>query len=221
MNSARSHSSSILVNKTSLWISGGLGDKGSLSSTEIIHSEGTFEECTELPEPIAYHCTSQLNSTHLIIAGNVYPNHNQVYMVDTTNNPFKFTSLPNMLKQRWGCACAVITSSTLTSDGSIEEDVQILVAGGDFPTYKSTELYSFKNQKWEDGPQLPTGFYYGGYTQRVDDFILIGGWDGSTYTTGLTRYNQEKNNFEFLYSHLKIGRSRFGTIVVDREDYCT
>ena len=180
-----------------------------------------FEQSTELPEPMAYHCSAQINKTHLIIAGNIYPPHTQAYVVDTNSAPFKFTKLPVMLKQRWGCACAVIRTNNKFSEYSSEEDILLLVAGGEFPNYVSTEFYSFLNNNWKDGPLLPRGFYYGGYTQNIDDFILMGGWDGSSYRSDLLRYNQADQKFEFLEGNLITGRGRFGAINVDREDFCT
>ena len=219
--SARSHASSIRIKDNSIWISGGLGDKGSLSSTEILHRGGMFQQSTELPEPMAYHCTAQINKTHLFIAGNVYDSHLQAYIVDTTNtSAFHFTKLPEMLNPRWGCACTVIrTPEKLLG----KENVKLMVVGGDFPAYKSSELYSFTTQSWTVGPELPRGFYFGGYTKTpdIDAFILIGGWDGSRYRTDLLVYNEEEGIFEVLNGNLAIGRSRFGTVVVDKEEFCS
>merc|ERR1712038_1785656 len=96
--SSRSHASSIRINETTIWVTGGLGGSGTLSTTEILSTGSTFKEGTELPEPMAYHCSAQINSTHLVLAGNVYGDHNQAYIVDTSSNPFTFTTLPNMLK---------------------------------------------------------------------------------------------------------------------------
>ena len=223
--SSRSHASSIRINESTIWVTGGLGGSGTLSSTEILHAGSTFKEGTELPEPMAYHCSAQINSTHLVLAGNVYGDHMQAYIVDTSRNPFTFTKLPNMLKPRWGCACTIIHQPTTIhhDDGFYENGVQIMVGGGDFPFYSSTDVYSFESGSWEEGPKLPRGFYLGGYTQNsyTDDFILIGGWDGSSYPTNLLKYNQYENNFDVLDTSLSIGRSRFGTIIVDKDDYCS
>merc|ERR1711963_1241083 len=218
--SSRSHASSIRINETTIWVTGGLGGSGTLSTTEILSSGSTFKEGTELPEPMAYHCSAQINSTHLVLAGNVYGDHNQAYIVDTSSNPFTFTTLPNMLKPRWGCACTIIhQGTTIDDDDSSIHEAQIMVAGGDFPFYSSTDVYSFSTNSWKEGPKLPRGFYLGGYTQNsyTDDFILIGGWDGSAYPTNLLKYDQENNSFDILDNLLSVGRSRFGTIIVDKD----
>ena len=226
LDSARSHMSSIFINESSFWISGGLGDRGSLSSTEIIHSGGSFLPATNLPEPMAYHCSARINLTHSIIAGNVYGSHREVYIVDTSRMPFQFTKLPPMLRQRWGCACTVIKTNTDKNDncGSFcnQEELQLLVVGGDFPNYKSSELYSFSTQKWVNGPKLSRGYYYGGYVQNpyTGDLILIGGWDGSSYRKDILTYNPSEHIFETMDGGLTIARSRFGTVIVDKESFC-
>jgi len=206
-------------------VTGGLGGSGTLSSTEILHSGSNFKVGTELPEPMAYHCSAQINSTHLVVAGNVYGDHMQAYIVDTSSNPFTYTTLPNLLKPRWGCACTIIRQATMLDDDDslVANDTQIMVAGGDFPFYSSTDVYSFSTNTWKSGPKLPRGFYLGGYTQNsyTDDFILIGGWDGSSYPTNMLKYDQEEDRFDVLDSPLSVGRSRFGTIIADKEDYCS
>ena len=52
------------------------------------------------------------------------------------------------------------------------------------------------------------------------NLILIGGWDGSRYRKDILTYNRRENMFETMDGGLTIARSRFGTVVVDKESFC-
>ena len=174
-------------------------------------------------------CLTKINDTHLFLSG--YQN-GQAYLVDATTQPYSFSPLPRMIfGSHDGGACATIKDSLGVT--------RVLVAGGgdtklhklDVESMKKTEFFDFNSFQWIKGPDLPRMFYMGGYVQYPDDrgFILIGGEDLKDHGriprhfNDIMRYNQTKNQFEYLPKHLDIPRSRFGSMLVEtsNDENCT
>ena len=216
---ARRYATSVVINKNTMWVSG--GDKeSSKSSSETLHVGGTFHLTTELPNSMEQHCSSRINDTHFFVAGNYYGAQTDAYIVNIdpdTVDQYHYKRLPNMRHQRYGAACMTMRDST---DG----DVKLLVAGGyRFDSFTTTEIYSLQTHKWKDGPLLPRGFFYGSYVQYPDekDFVMMGGKDdsGVIYNTFM-RYNKGSDQFELMPGSLESGRWSFGATLVLTTDSC-
>ena len=216
---ARRYATSIVLNDDTMWVSG--GDRTtSKSSSETLHKGEVFGPSTDLPEPMEQHCSSKINDTHFFVAGNKYGTQTAAYLVNVDENNadlYHFTKLPNMRHQRYGAACMTMMGSDLGDD-------KLLVAGGyRFDSFTTTEIYSLKTSHWDDGPQLPRGFYMGSYVQYPisNDFMLIGGKDDSgTIFDNIMRYNQENGEFELMPVNLESGRWSFGATLVYIKDEC-
>ena len=228
LTAVRAQASSVLINDEVLWVSGGIDGVGNASTyqtSDIIYSSGLVEPGPDMPEYIAFHCSAKINSTHVFIAGNGYwdPYAYNAYIVDTTTNPFTFIKLPSMLHARHGAACATVNIRESKEDEYVDEDgIRLLVVGGwDHPSW--TEMYSFSEDKWIEGPELPRGFSAGGYVTYPDErgFILVG---GTTllfeFKDDIMRYNVELNMFEILPGKMKLAREYFGAILIETDEPC-
>ena len=216
----RYRSSSVLLNDGRIWITGGDGTSGESLTSEILNN-GNFEMGPVLPEPTQSHCTAVINSTHAFFAGNGFDPQTQAYLVETTKEPFRFHELPPLIYKRFGAACSVIIDPNHPNDYRYSK---LLVAGGDPPTYSSTEIYSFMDNTWTYGPSLLRGFQFGGYVNYPDhfnSFVLMGGRDGShNYRADMMWYNYAKNAFEFLPGELTTPRGDFGASLALSDDDC-
>ena len=216
----RYRASSVLLDDGRIWVLGGDGEFGESTTSEVLNSKGEFELGPVLPEPMQSHCTAKINSTHVFIAGNGFDPQTQAYIVDTTKEPFHFFKLPPMYYKRFGAACSVIIDPVHPND---YHHTKLLVAGGNPPTYSSTEIYSFPDNQWIEGPSLLRGFRFGGYINYPENngFILIGGKDEKdNYRTDMMWYNDDKNTFEFLPGNLATARGDFGVALHESTDDC-
>ena len=122
-----------------------------------------------------------------------------------------------MRHQRYGSAC-------MAMKGTHNNDVSLLVAGGyRFDSFTTTEIYSFDTHKWQDGPILPRGFFYGNYIQypKDDDFVMMGGKDDSgTIFDNFMKYNQNDKTFELMPGNLETGRWAFAATLAYVNDNC-
>ena len=227
LTAVRAQASSVVINDEMMWVSGGIdgvGNETTYKTSDIIYSSGVVESGVEMPEYIAYHCAAKINSSHIFVAGNGHWDGYKynAYIIDVTTTPFTFEKLPSMLHSRWGSACASVNLPNSMVDGNDEDNTMLMVVGGwDHPSW--TEMYSFSENRWIDGPTLPRDFSAGGYVTYPDDrgFVLIG---GSTlfleFCDDIMWYNIDLNSFEILPSKLKQGREYFGAMLVEKEDPC-
>jgi len=226
LTAVRAQASSVLISDEMLWVSGGIDGVGNASTyqtSEIIYSSGVVEPGPDMPEYIAFHCSANINSTHVFIAGNGYWDQYKYnsYIVDTTTTPFSFTKLPPMLHARHGAACATINLIDDKSKNKIDTERLFVVGGWDHPSW--TEMYSPSEDKWIEGPELPRDFSAGGYLSYPDDrgFILIG---GTTllyeFRADIMQYNVELNTFEILPGKLKVAREYFGAMLIETDEPC-
>ena len=156
------------------------------------------------------------------MAGNGFEPQNQAYLVDTTKEPFHFKPLPPLMNKRFGAACSVIVDPNYPNDYSKSK---LLVSGGDPPTFTSTEMYSFSDNRWTQGPSLLRGFRFGGYVdypEHFNAFLLIGGEEDThdTYRTDMMWYNYAKNAFQLLPGELTTARGDFGVALHLSDDDC-
>ena len=217
----RYRSSSVRLNDGRIWITGGDGDNMESSSSEMLNLNGQFENGPQLPEAMQSHCSAVINSTHVFFAGNQFGRQKQAYIVDMSGEHVRFHVLPDMRSIRFGAACSVVVDPAHPLDYRY---TKLLVAGGDPPGYVSSEMYSFMDNTWTWGPNLDRGFEFGGYINYPDmfnEFILIGGKDGSgSYHTDMMRYNYANNAFEYIPGKISIARGDFGASLHSSNDDC-
>ena len=198
------------------WISGGSGNDASIgSSTELLIDENSeFVESTPLPIPMDRHCISTINSTHLFIAGNGKGDSgDRAFIVNTQNAQFTYNELSRMKHQRFSAACGAI---------HLDNEVKLIVAGGPSSTSKTSEIYSFSTNNWEDGPEVSRGFQYGGYVSDENhSLLLISGIDErSNVREDIMQYNKTKNKFETLPGKIEKRRTYFSAGAIETEEDC-
>ena len=217
----RYRSSSVHLNDGKIWIFGGDGNAGESETSEILNEKGKFELGPVLPEPMQSHCSAAINSTHVFFAGNGFDPQTQAYIVDTTKEPFHFFELPSMNYKRFGAACSVVVDPLHPDDYRY---TKLMVAGGDPQSYSTTEMYSFMDNAWVQGPALLRGFRFGGYINypdHINSFLLIGGKDNTNiYRTDMMWYNYPSNAFEFLPGKMNTARGDFGVALHLSDDDC-
>ena len=203
-----------------IWISGGDGKNStSLISSELLSDEGTFTMTTSnLPEKMLDHCVSTINDTHIFIAGTSKGNPRSAYIVNIDIQPFIFTKLPDMLKERFGAGCATLIHNSSSAQ------YKLIVAGGGYEkkAKKSTEVYSTEDGRWSEGPSLPRGFNSGGYVSTKNyALILIAGWDENMNDrSDIMAYDINSNAFQFLPGKFKIRKYGLAVIAMETEEVC-
>ena len=215
----RKFSSSVVINTSSMWISGGSAWRGESAETtsEIISiDQGIPILGVDLPEKMSKHCSASINTTHVFLAGNYY-NTKMAYIVDTSTSPFKFIKLPPLLGNREAAGCGVSVSET--------KDTQLIVAGGydwSGAMLMTSELYSIKQKQWVDGPALPRGFEHGAsVSNKEHPLMLIGGQDENGNVRGdIMDYDAKTNSFQILPGQLKTPRKVFSVVGLKTEDIC-
>jgi len=181
-----------------------------MSTSEILpKSDGSFVTGADLPTRMENYCVAKVNETHVFIAGN-FVNSKMAYIVNVATAPrFVFTKLPPLNVGRYSAACGVFKN--------YDAETSLLVAGGCCSEngYSTSEIYSVKTNSWAMGPNLPTGFYYGGYISSEENpLIIIGGLTGKyEELSELMTYQKDENQFEFLPQRLQ--KSRYGLVATE------
>ena len=139
----RHFSSSVILNKDVLWITGG-NTPLSANSSEFVRLNGPTEMGPVLPLNLNGHCMTKINDTHVIIIGGVN-NKGQSIIVDVTN--FEMTLGPRLSCERSYHAC-----ESFQHLGRIF----VVVAGGfnwdDLSSLKTTELLDItSSDQWQFG----------------------------------------------------------------------
>ena len=164
MIQARTHASSIPINSTHLWITGGRGNSGTgkfKKTTELINvRDNTSNLYYELENGIEDHAMVHIDNIQLtvIIGGKIDTiRHgeasNKTYLFD--HNSESFQSGPSLLQSRYGHSAGVIYADK----GTIREKVGIVVVGGCVDTQhclNSVEILwdICPNAQWISGPSL-------------------------------------------------------------------
>ena len=135
---ARSHASSVVLNNTYLWITGGYdANFDHLQTTEYVSIDGKESSLgPPLPHINADHCMVMANASHAFLMGGHYCKQDTYYF-DTTNPNALWTSGPQALHGRAGHGCAstdtglvIVGGGFGTSDCStVVDTVDILVGG--------------------------------------------------------------------------------------------
>ena len=142
MSSKRQYAASLVIDKTKLWITGGLH----ISSSEYITLEGT-EPGPELPTSIDSHALVAVDDTlSMLIGGSFLFEYNMItqktYYFDHQSQ--NWIQGPNLMQARWQHAAGIVTDQ-------VTNEELIIVTGGDHNgiLLDSTEML-FNNQ-WHQG----------------------------------------------------------------------
>jgi len=223
LNIGRFRQSCTYLDNDNFWLNGGEGYEtgNALKTSEIIRgSEEMAEMSVELPAEMAEHCLTRMNNTHIFLGGGYY-NRKMAYIVDTSEEPFTFTTLPDMSEDRDHAACGSFRKNLPNKSGA--EEIFIVIAGGyNGNGLASTEIFSTVTNKWIDGPTLPRGFEAGGYfSDSQHPLIMVGGRDENGVTrSDVLSYQKDSNTFELLPGKMVIPRSYFPVTGIYDEEAC-
>ena len=107
MNSKRRYSSSVGLNNSMFWITGGRDKVNTFDSTEFVTREGAVNG-PPLPEPVYYHCSVLFpgNGNVYVIGG--YPTTNKVWVANPSNE-FTFAQGPPLITSRNRHMCSTMS----------------------------------------------------------------------------------------------------------------
>merc|ERR1712223_120636 len=116
MTTPRRYAASIPINNT-LWVGGGLVDVDNrYKSTELVYLDGRRSSTKQqLPEARSASCAAEYNGNIFLTGGKHGYGYGNIYSQDNTwiintNEDFRLTNGPNMLKKRAGHACGIFHS---------------------------------------------------------------------------------------------------------------
>ena len=144
----RWYSASVVLNKNTLWITGGYEFESVLYSTEFVN----LDQSTAISGPDLnvedyvpfYHCMTKLNETTVISTGGL-GNYGKTLIIDVSSQDYLIMPGPKMEWERNGHACG-----TFISNGKI----MVIVVGGsdDLNFIGTTEIWDPSSDKgWVQG----------------------------------------------------------------------
>ena len=141
MTTKRYLASSIVVNDSLLWITGGRSydDKYiDLDSTEFISTNGDVKLGTPLPNALSSHCMVNLNGSIMVVGRMRIGHQSKTLLYDTDTSKFTSSSGPTLITSERNFACAVFNSSFHG-----DRPVAIVTGGG------QTEVWNSTKTQWE------------------------------------------------------------------------
>ncbi len=178
---SRRESASIVINDTTIFVTGGLSSEmGATSSTEYINVKtNTSTKGAPLPAPLKNHCMTKINDTTAILIGGYFdsPWPLSTYFFNVLED--SWTTGPNLTLARVEASCGVIQDST------IADYVMVVVVGGivNVEMENTTEILfldpdsSQGESSWTIGPPLPDSQASASLVPTSDgkNLILVGG----------------------------------------------
>ena len=148
MMPARIKMSSVVLNESKIWVTGGLFNNGSVKSTEIISLDQPPVPGPDLPFTVCHHSMVLADPTTIYLIGG-YQNHqssNKTWIIDPTND-FQMKVGPSLNITRNGHSCSKMR---------IQGNIFLVVAGGrnrNFIPLDSVELLdtTCPDQGWKMG----------------------------------------------------------------------
>ena len=145
LSEGRRLASSVVLNETRLWVSGGKDDKGNyMNSSEFISLNQPPEDGPKLPFTVSYHCMVQVDSTSIYLIGGWQDNKRseKTWIIDAKNN-FAIKEGPSMNNSRIYHSCATMR---------LNNKIFIIVVGG-YTCKFHTEILdtSLPTNKWKPG----------------------------------------------------------------------
>ena len=154
LSTARSHSSGIALNDTTLWIVGGNGPNGErLSTTEIVHLDKKVEEGPKLDQTLSSSCIISHQKKIYIMGGYIGNGRrtNIVHIYDQDDVFLPPNNGPPMNQIRAWHSCTIFNSP-----GHENRPVAVVAGGEDDADNKSAEIWdlSQRNSKWMESKPL-------------------------------------------------------------------
>jgi hypothetical protein len=142
----RYFASSVVLNSTTLWLTGGLLGSGYTKSTEFVQLTGTTPG-PDLPLEVLDHCLVSLNDTTVILIGGqlqsgIYSKATWFYNTDHKT----WTDGPSLILGRSSHSCALFKSP---QHG--HTDTVIVTGGYNGTALASTELLNLDSSYWQSG----------------------------------------------------------------------
>ena len=164
MSAKRQYAASLVIDKTKLWITGGVYLDDNLASSEYITLEGT-EPGPELPTTIDSHALVAVDDTLSMLIGGYT---NESVATQTTHyfdhQSHNWIQGPDLMQARWGHAAGIVTDQ-------VTNEELVIVTGGDRNgiSLDSTEML-FNNQ-WHQGKIAHS--FDSHYRQKSDTICII------------------------------------------------
>ena len=214
----RGYAASIELLDNTWWIAAGYGPLCAPKSSDI-WKEPTNEVIRgiELPEEMDDHCIGAINSTHLFIAGNYEGDQKMSYILDVSSGlkAFDRSQRIRLNQVRYRASCGRL----LHFNG--DQNVAIVVGGGDGKVRLTTEIFNSTTKQWEEGPSLPRGFAGGAILEINGELLLLGGGDEHKQKRkDLMRYNNTTERFEMSSGELSNARYLFSAVAIQDEEEC-
>ena len=157
MKGKREMAESVLLNNGSFLV---LGGKPSFETSEY-PIEG--KQGPRLPNGTYAQCLSQINQTHLFMAGRLLGANTHAYLLALDKG--EWIQLPDMIEERFGHICHPIKGGR-----------EVLAIGG--WDKSSVESFSFDSMSWRSVNPLPRKIENARYAvEYKETFLIVGGWD--------------------------------------------
>jgi hypothetical protein len=151
---ARTNAASVVVNSTSLWLSGGyLNNIGKTRTTEFVELNGT-RPGPDLPLVLSFHCLVSLNETIILLIGGK-SNEATISATFYYNIDFEtWTEGPPLITARFSHSCALFKSPLHNhNDTVIVTGGYIIDINDENIEQSSTEFLNLDSNLWTSGNQ--------------------------------------------------------------------
>ena len=227
MSIHRAYGSSVIINNTNLWITGGLtyGTSletlyQSLSSTEVIDAQyKTHTPGPKLPQKLYSHCALSINQKEVMIVGG----YKGESIWDARGSPTTYfyhfdhgwRTGPDMMVARADLACTILEAKNRQN--------YVVATGGvnggflDTQHLKSTEVYSLVENRWFWGPDLPLNLAAHSMVALENKVYVIGGLTPGNGLVGITQskiYEMDDNMDQWRQMKQKLSVARYYTTVL-------
>ncbi len=85
-----------------------------------------------------------------------------------------------------------------------------------------TEIFNFGNGEWKTGPMVEH-FYYAGYAQIGDTFVVVGGYslDESDYSDRIYKFDHINYEWIMMSQRLQVSRSYYPGVFAVPDEFVT
>jgi len=189
----RSRMASSIID-TKWFISGGFRNSGSLKST-LVFDGSQFSEGPELPALKRDHCQVSINVTHMFFTNGGAG----AFTFDWENQEYGFVDdIPSSI---YDGSCGVINNAN--------HGLEVLVVDESF-----SYIFSLTHLEWRDGPKLPVSTVDSFPVQLNYGFLSIGGQVGSSYHSGIYRFDENAYDWVLEAEQLETPRRYAAAVAV-------
>lgn len=219
---SREYTSSILINPSTLWITGGLhrGDfpiGAPLDSTEYLSLSGEIsQEGPKLPYKMRHHCLLNYDENSALLMGGVYTLGavDRTYFFDFASS--EWTPGPKMTIDRWEFGCTKI---------EIGGKKYAVAAGGYSTAIGSLSSVEFldltdENSQWVEGPSLPYELMEFQFVTSGNgkEAFAVGGISGRDFQSAILRLScqdsVESCQWELMEQKLQVARKEHVAMLI-------